>query len=580
MTKYFEVLRRDGPARLGKLLLERTVNTPDFIDQEDYISAGSVFGYESLEEAVAAGKALSGYKKLAILPYVPAALHYPPSMTLPEIEIDGPKGVVLHPLLENRPEESDVYIMGSAAALRNPRDLIKAVVGCRNRTASDTALYAPALAIPANLALLIYLGIDLVDRTRVIADAYLGRYHTRDGVWDVGTLAELPCRCPHCLALDGNHDAETIASHNILKLEEELTTVRLMIASGTLREYVERQVRVTPDQTAALRLLDQEHCYLEARTPQHRASVFYANTAESLQRVEVTRFAQRVLERYRAPASDVLLLLPCSARKPYSTSRSHRLFAEAVGPYRRYLHEMILTSPLALVPRELEEVYPAASYDVPVTGRWDREERAWLLDCLDAFLKRNRYKRIVAHLEGELEETVKASGLDAVFTGGGTNGDALERLEQAAREACRDAIRRKDGRLQRYRAVADFYFGEGAGDALLAGDARIKGRELQDENKRALAMITPNGMMALSLVGARRLASRGSYIVTIGNFLPRGSLLAPGVVEADPQIRPGDEVIIQGEMAFGVGRAKMSGWEMAESKRGVAADIRKIVGTE
>ncbi len=43
----------------------------------------------------------------------------------------------------------------------------------------------------------------------------------------------------------------------------------------------------------------------------------------------------------------------------------------------------------------------------------------------EAYLKKNRYARIVAHLDGELEETVKDSGLDAVYTGGGTSGPAL-----------------------------------------------------------------------------------------------------------------------------------------------------------
>ncbi|HQQ37919.1 MAG TPA: hypothetical protein PK602_07415, partial [Methanothrix sp.] len=32
-----------------------------------------------------------------------------------------------------------------------------------------------------------------------------------------------------------------------------------------------------------------------------------------------------------------------------------------------------------------------------------------------------------------------------------------------------------------------------------------------------------------------------------------------------------------GEKAFGVGRARMSGWEMAASSRGVAVDLRHIV---
>ena len=66
MTKYFEVLRRDGPARMGKLLLERPISTPGLITSDDYISAGSVYSYASMDEAIAAQEALKGQKKLAI----------------------------------------------------------------------------------------------------------------------------------------------------------------------------------------------------------------------------------------------------------------------------------------------------------------------------------------------------------------------------------------------------------------------------------------------------------------------------------------------------------------------------------
>lgn len=580
MTRYFEVIRRDGPARMGKLLLERQIATPALISSDDYVSAGSVYQYGSEREATEAAKALQGNKKLTIAPYAPAALHSEPALKLPTLEVDGPKGVMIHPFSQDLPEKADVYILGSAGALKNPRDLVAAVVGVRNKTPPDTALYAPALATPANLSFLIYLGIDLVDSIRVTADAYLGRYHTRDGTFIFKDQKELPCRCESCSRLRADAPleqlSELLAAHNLLRLEEELLTVRQMIRSETVREYVERQVRVGPDLTAALRLLDQEHQYLEARTPQARHSTLLANTAESMQRVEVTRFAERALMRYKAPQSDVLVLLPCSARKPYSTSRSHRLFAEAIGLARRYLHELILTSPLALVPRELEEVYPAASYDVPVTGRWDLEERAWLQRCLQAYLKRNKYARIVAHLDGELEEAVREFGLEAVYTGGGTNSEALKRLDEAVREACHGAVRLADPRLQRFRAVADYSFGEGAGDTLLAGKVQIRGRELQDESKRPVASWTINGTMALSMQGAKRLEPLGRYIVTIGDFVPKGSLLAPGVVEADGQIRPGDEVIISGEKAFGIGRAKMSGWEMVASSRGVAVELRHI----
>ena len=576
MTSYFEVLRRDGPARLGRLIIERDISTPALLTSNDYLSAGSILGYRSPEEAAAAFESMKGGKKLVVMPYSPAPPGWPSPLLLPEMDSEGPLGMVVHPLSWGVPRDADVYIMEQASALRRPKELVSAVVQVRNRIPPDAALYAPALATPANLAFLLYIGIDLVDSVKVEADGYMGLYHTADGCWPIGKLDPLPCLCKHCLAMSGRRDPELAAAHNLLTLEEGLLTARQMIRSGTLREHVEKQVRVSPALTAALRLLDGEHSYLEARTPLFRHSVLYANSAESLKRVEVTRFAQRVLERYRALESDVLLLLPCSARKPYSTSRSHQLFLQAVGSLRRHLHQLILTSPLALVPRELEEVYPAASYDLPVTGRWDLEERHWLLGCLEAYLEKNRYARIVAHLEGELEETVRAWGLDAVYTGGGTREEDGRRLSSAVQEACQGSRRLEDFRLQRFRALADYYFGSGAGDALLCGAVRCSGRELQDEEKKALAMLTANGTIALSLKGARMLERLGSYIVTMGDFVPRGSLLAPGVLDADEQIRPGDEVIVRGEKAFGVGRARMSGWEMVRSKRGVAVELKSV----
>ena len=62
----------------------------------------------------------------------------------------------------------------------------------------------------------------------------------------------------------------------------------------------------------------------------------------------------------------------------------------------------------------------------------------------------------------------------------------------------------------------------------------------------------------------------------IGDFVPKGSILAPGVMNAGEEIRENDEVIFRGDKAFGVGRAKMSGWEMVESERGVAVNVREV----
>ncbi|MDD1753855.1 MAG: pseudouridine synthase, partial [Methanotrichaceae archaeon] len=184
--------------------------------------------------------------------------------------------------------------------------------------------------------------------------------------------------------------------------------------------------------------------------------------------------------------------------------------------------------------------------------------------------------KIVAHIEGELREIVEHHGIDAIYTGGGANAIGLAKLSEAVSVACQGASRLKDLRLQRFSAVADYYFGSRSSDALLGGTVKVRGREIQDGTGKALAMMTRNGTLALSLEGARRMETAGNYIIDIGDFVPKGSLLAPGVMDADEQIRPGDEVIIMGGMAFGVGRARMSGWEMIHSSRGVAADIRQM----
>src|SRR5512137_2719616 len=127
MTKYFEVIRRDGSARMGKLLLERPVSTPALISKDDYRTAVSAYSYASTDDAISAQESLKGQKKLAIAPYVPAALHSETAIKLPTLEVDGPKGVMVHPFSKDEPEKADVYVLGSAGALKNPRDLVAAI---------------------------------------------------------------------------------------------------------------------------------------------------------------------------------------------------------------------------------------------------------------------------------------------------------------------------------------------------------------------------------------------------------------------------------------------------------------------
>ncbi len=84
------------------------------------------------------------------------------------------------------------------------------------------------------------------------------------------------------------------------------------------------------------------------------------------------------------------------------------------------------------------------------------------------------------------------------------------------------------------------------------------------------------GALIPTLDGAVRLLELKTYQVKIDDFIPKGSLLAPGVLDADPVIRPSDQVIVINERILAVGRAQMSGPEMVLSTRGVAVDLRQV----
>jgi len=109
------------------------------------------------------------------------------------------------------------------------------------------------------------------------------------------------------------------------------------------------------------------------------------------------------------------------------------------------------------------------------------------------------------------------------------------------------------------------------------GDDPDAGRE-GEPGEQLATMVPQYGTLSFTLAGARRWAESDAPTkrVEIDPFVPHGSVLAPGVVDADDDIRVGDEVVIEGPKAFAIGRAEMSGPEMVESTRGVASEVRHV----
>jgi len=605
MTTSVEVEERDGAARCGLLRLDDPVPFPALVgkksdDEHENITfegnySSGATPHRLLRDAGSRWVADQAVPEgddsaIMILPHRGF-----PGGTPPEVQeafavdypdVDVPSAAVVTPDTAGD-LGADVYVLSNAQELDgHAAAFVAAIVRTREAIPADTALYLPGVATPGNVATLVYAGVDLVDAHRVVLAGTRGLYQTVDGERRLSDVDELPCPCAACQRPVDEFDRDACVAHNVDALAAALATVRERIRRGRLRDYLEGQARHENWHAAVLRRLDQQYAYLEQRTPVIRQATMAAATDDALRRVEIQRFAERVTTRYRNRFDNPLVLVPCSATKPYSESQSHGQFHDAVQ-FRA--HTVSMTSPIGVVPQELELTYPAQHYDAVVTGHWSETEIAFVADVLAEYLRRNEYPRIVAHVPPEgyreiVERAVAALDRDLdveyTVTDHPTTGGSLSALASSLSNALKYSKRERQHNT--LKAVADYQFGEGAGEALF-DDLQVTGRYpklcAHDADGEQLAALVPNyGVLSFTLAGARRWLERDvpTRIVEIDEFVPHGNVLAPGVVDASDEIRVGDEVVIQGPSAFGVGRAEMSGPEMVESARGVASGVRHV----
>lgn len=144
------------------------------------------------------------------------------------------------------------------------------------------------------------------------------------------------------------------------------------------------------------------------------------------------------------------------------------------------------------------------------------------------------------------------------------------------------------GRLRR---IADYQFGNGAGEALFSHgivevrrSASGRPRQVIGSEGRLVSCGT-DGRFTLGIAGGRRLARaldppRGR--VTVGEesepFVRDGkNAFAKFVRGVDPEIRPGDEVLVVGNGGdlLGAGRAELPAGAMSDFGTGMAVKVRE-----
>lgn len=474
----------------------------------------------------------------------------------------------------------------------NPRNGVPALVHARTEATEGRILWAPALGTPADYAVWAYLGVDAFDASPLLLAAIRGQALTVDG--------PLPQADAEALHGDGTPwTPADLAAFNLRQAQQELQRIRHAIRDGRLRALAERRAHTHPSTVELLRRFDREHAYLEAAAPVHKEVPVPCMTQESLWMPEVERFRRRMRETYRPPAmTDTLVLLPCSAAKPYRISKSHRYFQRALDDsgIRHRVHEVMVTSPLGVVPRELEEVYPADRYDVPVTGQWNRDEEALIREQVAALVAAHDYKHVVAHVPAStftfLRDLLPEDTHHTAHTHSPQSKVDCDRLRdrlQAIRDADKQPFDRSlwgERKLQDLHALLSFQFGPDVADAMTVG-GKARGRHpftKLDQGGVQVGMTTAGrGLLSLTLDGADIVARHGVKRVRQGDFQIRktGSLFAVGVLGADPDIRPGDDVVVvrdgpDGDTVTACGQARMGSAEMTAMTRGVAVQLRHV----
>jgi len=563
-----------------------------------------------------------------------------------------------------------LHLSSMSPLLENPVKYADRFFGMARHRKPSELLYLPGCGTPASYPLLSYLGVGLFDSWPLIQAA-----RREERVFPGGSSIPLDqgdiqlCYCQACYGDLGAHydyhltrcgifleeeeiqklnrDFSRLLYHNCYAALQGLGLLRHAIRHQDFRSFVERSVAGHGKLVSLLRLVDRDHYQeMEPSYPLATTHQLKADSAQSLHRPDIRRYHHRLKTRYRkSPWKDVLVLLPCSARKPYSFSRSHKLFTETIhsgvrravqyfkdhepentpafalkwGSLLDRVHKLIITSPMGIVPSELEIVSPVKDYDIPVTGDWSGEERELVTSLLGPYLKENGYRAIIHHTPyrfvGEfLEKEVAAAGGVGLFVGSGghhpTSPEGLEALKSNVFEALKLAVRQhgegagEDGGGGDVQAQGEntnivekllwHQFGDCASALLENSEIRGKYPYLKlfsrDTGLQRAILNPKKGLFSLTLEGGGLLrqhgpeAGGGEFCVEI-DFLPEngghGDIFTVGIKQASPDIRAGDEVVlVYKKGVVGVGSAVLNGEELECFKKGKGVRVRHWVKRE
>ena len=474
--------------------------------------------------------------------------------------------------------DADLYPIGAVVPLMESyhyKDLVDVVMNSVAHLPDNKPRHLMGAGHPMIFALAAAMGCDLFDSAAYILYAEDDRLLSTRGTYKLENLQEMPCSCEVCTkytpddlrAMDKKEKRDLIAIHNLHVSFAELRLVRQAIYEGSLMELVEERCRVHPQLLNAYRQLANYMDDMEKYDPRSKKSAFFFTGPESLYRSEVKRHMNKLREM---PKKRDLVILPPS-RKPYSKFISGKLGEFYIYGSERELDLedtdfMVLDIPFGLVPLDIDEVYPLSQNESPKIKDVDSIEfiEDFISEFVEYYDQTLIHSRVIKDLEIGLYNKHSQS----------------------------DEIRFKKDDLRKIKAIADYQFGVGAGEALFKGNIKIekskktgKIRHIYDKGVIVANMRASDSFLVLSKEGAKRLHNSMPYpenrVVVNEDSVPFArdgkSVFAKFVTDCDENIRSNDEVLIVSEddELLAYGKALLCAHEMGDFNTGQAVKTRK-----
>lgn len=474
--------------------------------------------------------------------------------------------------------DADLYPIGAVVPLMESyhyKDLVDVVMNSVAHLPDNKPRHLMGAGHPMIFALAAAMGCDLFDSAAYILYAEDDRLLSTRGTYKLENLQEMPCSCEVCTkytpddlrAMDKKERRDLIAIHNLHVSFAELRLVRQAIYEGGLMELVEERCRVHPQLLNAYRQLANYMDDMEKYDPRSKKSAFFFTGPESLYRSEVKRHMNKLREM---PKKRDLVILPPS-RKPYSKFISGKLGEFYIYGSERELDLedtdfMVLDIPFGLVPLDIDEVYPLSQNESPKIKDVDSIEfiEDFISEFVEYYDQTLIHSRVIKDLEIGLYNKHSQS----------------------------DEIRFKKDDLRKIKAIADYQFGVGAGEALFKGNIKIekskktgKIRHIYDKGVIVANMRASDSFLVLSKEGAKRLHNSMPYpenrVVVNEDSVPFArdgkSVFAKFVTDCDENIRSNDEVLIVSEddELLAYGKALLCAHEMGDFNTGQAVKTRK-----